>query len=99
MNTVFVILEMVGVYYIVLAHYHFIENTRYDQHDAMGAAASFNQSFSLGTILLTLGIGVSGVMKWPYCVGLFIGLNILSLPYRWFVLDKIMASFRKPSPE
>jgi hypothetical protein len=93
------VLMVAGAGFIGLAHYWFIMNTRYENHDAMGASVSFDQPFFIGAVLVAVAIGLRGILAWSWCIALFFGMLAAGLPYKWFVLDKIVGLFRRPNPK
>ncbi len=73
-------------------------NTRYVNHDEMGASINFDQPFAIGVIFLLIGIGIQGWLAWYFCILAFVILELVSTLYKWWILDKIMNLFRKPNP-
>ena len=98
MNTAGIILMILGGGLMCLAHYWFIMNTRYQNHDTMGASINFDQPFFIGALLISLGTGLSGILPWYWCTAFFLGIGVLSMPYKWHVLDKAIEPFRRPNP-
>ncbi len=89
-----IILLLSGVLFIILAHCWFIVNTKEEHYDSMGAAINFDQPFSLGSILLSIGLFLAGLLQWYWCVLLCISLIIFGNFYKWLILDKIIELFR-----
>ncbi len=99
MNALAIAVIAVGCGFIILAHYWFIMNTRYENHDQMGASINFDQPFFIGAVLVSIGIGFAGILLWYWCIALAIGLVIAASFYKWLILDKIMQIFRRPNPQ
>ena len=87
-------LLLLGVILIILAHYWFIVNTKEEHYDCMGASINFDQPFGLGSIFLSIGLCLSGLLEWYWCILLCIGLIIFGTFYKWLILDKIIEPFR-----
>lgn len=98
MNILAAFILFLGAGFIGLAHFWFIMNTRYKCHDMMGASINFDQPFAVGALLVSIGFGLQDWLAWCSCIMAFLALEIFSLPYKWYVLDRIMDHFRLPNP-
>lgn len=99
MNTLGIALMIIGGGFIILAHYWFVMNTRFENHDQMGASINFDQPFFFGAVLISTGVGFLGLLAWYWCIALAFGLIIAASLYKWWILDKIMQMFRRPNPK
>jgi len=98
MNLWSILIITLGSGFMLLAHWWFVMNTRFQHYDTMGASISFDQPFAIGAILISIGIGLAGWLPWYFCILLFVALEAISLPYKWKLLDPIAGRFRKPNP-
>lgn len=89
---------ILGGGFILLAHWWFVLNTKYEHYDTMGASINFDQPFAVGALMISIGVGLGGWLQWYFCILLFIVLEVISLPYKWKILDPIVGCFRKPNP-
>ncbi len=64
----------------------------------MGASINFDQPFAIGAVFLSIGIGLQGCLAWYFCILAFIVLELVSIFYKWWILDKIMSYFRIQNP-
>ena len=79
----------IGLFLITLAHYYFIQNIKEENYDVMGASISFDQPFAIGNLLTSIALGILGLLPWYWCICVFIGIEIISLPYKWKLLEPL----------
>jgi hypothetical protein len=82
--------------FFLQANYFFIVNTRHEHHNGMGASISFDQPFAISNILFQVGICLLGYYPWYAALASFVILQMLSLVYKWKILDKVLDPFRIP---
>ena len=92
MNFVGYIFVGIGLFFIALAHYYFIHNTKEENYDVMGASINFDQPFAIGNLLISIALGMLGLLPWYLCICAFIGIEIISLPYKWKLLEPLTKS-------
>jgi len=98
MNLWAITIFILGGGFILLAHYWFVMNTRFEHYDTMGASISFDQPFAIGSLLISAAVGIAGWIPWYFCILLFVVLEAISLPYKWKLLDPIVGRYRRLNP-
>ena len=95
MNILAIILFLISAIFFIIAHYWFVLNTRYVNHDKMGASINFDIPFGLSNLFFWIALTVSGFSKWYISIICFILMVPISLVYKWYILDKLLEPFRK----
>ena len=96
-NILVIILFIIIAAFFIIAHCWFVNYTRNENYDRMGAPAPFDIPFGLSNLLFWIALTVSGYSKWYISIICFIFMLPMSFVDKWYILDKLLEPFRKPN--